>query len=142
MSVLQEEMTAEPAEGLGVPYLDALTPIRPIAEVLFMCRFSNLVLVLAVVAGIGSLVQAADNEKPANQNPKKPQAEAPPFLKLTADEFIKRFDKNGDGLLSKDELPPRLAPMFDKADTNGDGKLDKPEVERMLQVLRKRFAEN
>ncbi len=107
-----------------------------------MRHSSVFVLVLAAVAGISSLAQAADKEKPANQNPKKPQAEAPAFLKLSADEFIKLFDKNGDGVLTKDELPPRLAPMFDKADTNGDGKLDKQEVERMLQVLRKRFAEN
>ena len=107
-----------------------------------MRRLSVLVLVLAAVAGISSLAQAADKEKPANQKPKKPQAEAPAFLKLSANDFIKRFDKNGDGVLTKDELPPRLAPMFDKADTNGDGKLDKQEVERMLQVLRKRFAEN
>jgi Ca2+-binding EF-hand superfamily protein len=68
----------------------------------------------------------------------------PPFLveslKGSAEDFIKRFDKNKDGYLTKDELPPRLAQAFDRFDRNGDGKLDKQEVEQMLQMLRKRFG--
>jgi Ca2+-binding EF-hand superfamily protein len=77
---------------------------------------------------------------------KKPETQkAPPpivqFLKGSADDFIKRFDKNKDGFLTKNELPPALAKVFDKFDTDGDGKLDKKEVEQMLQALRKRFAQ-
>ena len=38
------------------------------------------------------------------------------------------FDKNGDGKLSKDELPDRLKPLMDRADANKDGFLDRAEV--------------
>jgi Ca2+-binding EF-hand superfamily protein len=75
-----------------------------------------------------------------------PNKKAPPFvaelLKATPEEFIKRFDKNKDGFISKDELPPFLAAAFDKADANGDGKLDRKEVALLLQTLRKRFGQS
>ena len=76
---------------------------------------------------------AADKDEP-----KKTPPSVSELLKATPEEFIKRFDKNKDGHLSKDELPPRLAQAFDKADTNGDGKLDRKEVAEMLKVLRQR----
>jgi Ca2+-binding EF-hand superfamily protein len=76
---------------------------------------------------------------------KKPQQKIPPavafLLKSTPEEFIKRFDKNKDGYLTKDELPPALANQFEKLDTNGDGRLDRQEVERMFVVFRQRFAQ-
>src|SRR5207249_1433088 len=61
------------------------------------------------------------------------------LINLTPEEFINRFDKNKDGFLTKDELPPRLAAIFDRADQNGDGKLDANEVDQMLQALRQRL---
>src|SRR5438046_1293018 len=51
------------------------------------------------------------------------------------EDFIKRLDKNGDGVLTRDELPPRLADAFDRFDTNKDGKLDRGEVAVMLRTL-------
>ena len=67
-------------------------------------------------------------------------AQQPPFARLTPEQFIKRFDKNGDGVLTKDELPPRLAQAFDRIDANKDGKLDRQEVAALLRVLRQRGA--
>ena len=68
----------------------------------------------------------------AQETKKDPPKKAPPMveelLKLTPDEFIKRFDKNGDGKLTKDELPEFLGKAFDASDKNGDGKLDREEV--------------
>src|SRR5205807_1129652 len=75
----------------------------------------------------------------------KPNQLPPQLAKLIQGapaDFIKRFDKNGDGYLTKDELPPVLARAFDKMDVNGDGKLDKKEVAAMLQILRRRFGLN
>ena len=65
-------------------------------------------------------------------------AQQAPLARLTPEQFIKRFDKNGDGVLTRDELPPRLADTFDRIDTNKDGKLDKQEVAALLRVLRQR----
>jgi Ca2+-binding EF-hand superfamily protein len=91
---------------------------------------TGLLMIVAV-----SFVPAADQPDPK---------QVPPFLanllKGSADDFIKRFDKNKHGYLTKDELPPRLAQAFEQFDRNGDGKLDKQEVEQMLQALRRRFG--
>jgi Ca2+-binding EF-hand superfamily protein len=64
------------------------------------------------------------------------------FLAQSPEELIKRLDKNGDGFLQKDELPPRLAENFATFDKNGDGKLDRGEVEAMLAALRQRLGGN
>jgi Ca2+-binding EF-hand superfamily protein len=75
---------------------------------------------------------------------KDPPKKTPPIveelLKLTPDQFIKRFDKDGDGFLSKDELPMFLGKAFDASDKNGDGKLDREEVAALQKLLRNFFA--
>jgi Ca2+-binding EF-hand superfamily protein len=40
------------------------------------------------------------------------------------------FDKNGDGKVTKDELPERMQGLLEQADTNRDGALDREEVKR------------
>jgi Ca2+-binding EF-hand superfamily protein len=50
------------------------------------------------------------------------------------DELVKQlmlFDKNGDGVLTQDELPARMAGMFKRGDTNHDGKLTADEIRAM-----------
>ena len=49
------------------------------------------------------------------------------------------FDKNGDGKLQKDELPPRLAERFEELDTNKDGALDESEIKAILPQLMRRL---
>jgi Ca2+-binding EF-hand superfamily protein len=92
---------------------------------------------------VGIVLLCITNLQADDKNNKKEQGKVPPafvrLLSLTPEQFIKRFDKNGDGFLTKDELPPRLAAIFDRADQNGDGKLDSEEVAQMLQVLRQRL---
>jgi Ca2+-binding EF-hand superfamily protein len=78
-----------------------------------------------------------------SQNKDQPKALAPAMAELikgSSEAFIKHFDKNKDGFLTKSELPPRFAGQFDYWDMNGDGKLDKKEVDEMLFVLRRRFG--
>ncbi|HVW26827.1 MAG TPA: hypothetical protein VHC69_15770 [Polyangiaceae bacterium] len=41
---------------------------------------------------------------------------------------LKNLDKNGDGKLEADELPPRMQQFMSKADTNGDGALTLEEM--------------
>jgi Ca2+-binding EF-hand superfamily protein len=71
---------------------------------------------------------------------KKAQAALAQMLNSTTEEFIKRFDKNGDGVLTKEELPPRLAAAFERFDADKNGSLDKQEVGEMLKTLRARFG--
>jgi hypothetical protein len=50
-------------------------------------------------------------------------------------ERMMQMDANGDGKLSKDEMPGPLADrVFDRADTNGDGFVDKAELEAMAKA--------
>ena len=88
---------------------------------------------------------AAGQDKPKPPPPKeKPKPLAPGLAKLlqgSPEEFLQRFDMNKDGVLSPDELPPRVAELFDRADANKDGKLDKQETAALLAVLRKQLGQ-
>jgi hypothetical protein len=46
-------------------------------------------------------------------------------------ERLSSSDVNGDGLVSRDELPERLGRLFERIDENGDGFIDAKERERM-----------
>ena len=53
---------------------------------------------------------------------------------VPTDELVQRlmgFDKNADGLISKDELPERMHALFEQGDTNRDGFLDLQEIKRL-----------
>ena len=56
---------------------------------------------------------------------------------------FERIDKNGDGLLSKDEMMSaqsyRIDKIFMKFDKNGDSKLSKKELRALKYELRKRI---
>ena len=99
-----------------------------------LCGLSVLALTVALAAEVGG--QAGDQPGPKK---KLPPALEKLFL-LGPDAFIQRFDKNKDGMLSKDELPPYLQKPFARFDANGDGKLDRAEVAQMLKGLRTYFG--
>jgi Ca2+-binding EF-hand superfamily protein len=103
-----------------------------------MCRLGGLTLLtlaLALFAGAGG---QAGNQPELKK--KLPPAVAE-LLKLTPDQFLQRFDKNKDGVLTREELPPFLGKAFGRFDVNHDGKLDRSEVQQMLRGLRKYFGE-
>ncbi|HEY2828309.1 MAG TPA: EF-hand domain-containing protein [Pirellulales bacterium] len=56
-------------------------------------------------------------------------------------QFIQRMDKNGDGKLQKDELPPRMQERFDQLDTNHDGALDESELKTIVPRMMHRLEE-
>jgi len=46
------------------------------------------------------------------------------------------FDKNGDGKVTKDEMPQQMKErMLQRADTNRDGALDKEEVKKFAEQI-------
>ena len=54
----------------------------------------------------------------------------------TAEAFVKRLmsrDENGDGKISKDELPAQMQRILDRADTNKDGAIDEQEAKKMAE---------
>src|SRR5262249_19821996 len=89
-------------------------------------------LFLGMAVGAGGQTKGEPQKKPIP--PKLAE-----LLKVGADEFLKRHDKNKDGYLSKDEAPPFLVPIFEKVDANGDGKIDRKELEAAIPFLRQRF---
>jgi EF hand len=50
---------------------------------------------------------------------------------------LMKYDRNGDGQLSADEMPPQLMGLARAADQNHDGKLDPQE----LQIIQQRMTE-
>ncbi|OWK37836.1 hypothetical protein FRUB_06956 [Fimbriiglobus ruber] len=54
---------------------------------------------------------------------------------FNADRFIKDHDKNGDGKLSKDELPADMRDEFDKIDANKDGFLTADELTKHAAMM-------
>ena len=45
-------------------------------------------------------------------------------------------DKNGDGKVTKEELPEAMRRILDRADTNKDGAIDKAEAQAMTERIR------
>jgi Ca2+-binding EF-hand superfamily protein len=61
----------------------------------------------------------------------------PPNLRTIAtDDLVERlmsYDKNGDGKVTKDELPERMHGLIEQGDRNGDGALDREEIRRLAE---------
>jgi len=47
---------------------------------------------------------------------------------------LKSLDRNGDGKLSRDELPERMQGLFDRADTDKNGVLTAGEIRKSAQT--------
>jgi Ca2+-binding EF-hand superfamily protein len=98
-----------------------------------------------LVVGISLLVVPMAAAQANNNDPRNvPQRPLPPVLaeliRGSAKDFIRAFDRNRDGYLTKTELPRAMAQNFDKFDRNGDGKLDEAEIETMLEGMRQRYG--
>jgi|GEM_PF-2780185 len=88
---------------------------------------------------------AVRSQPPANNTNQKnqpgnnqPGQNGPRF---DAARFIKDHDKNGDGKLSKDELPPKLQDDFSKIDANGDGFITADELQKYAHKMAHRRPE-
>lgn len=103
-----------------------------------MSRRQQVVWGTTVMACAFLLLAAVANAQPPKPKPKtgrpgdRPARGGMPAIS----EILKRFDANGDGQLTKDELPEQAAERIMRADANGDGAVTKEELEE----IRKRFA--
>jgi len=91
--------------------------------------------VVVIVAGLGAGEDRKEKrppDKPAAKNEAKPTRPAHLF---DVDEFMKEYDRNKDGSLSKDELPERFRHVFDKLDTDKDGKISRAELEKGIAYM-------
>lgn len=57
------------------------------------------------------------------------------FGRLDPDEIFRALDRDGDGKLSKDEMPGRLAERAGLADVDGDGMVSKEELTNLLRLF-------
>lgn len=103
--------------------------VRPVLQALDVNRDGTLS--AAEIADAPAVLKTLDRNKdgqldsleylPSQTNP----ADADP------DALVKRLmvlDRNGDGVLTADEIPERLKPLMDRADTNHDGRLTADEL--------------
>jgi Ca2+-binding EF-hand superfamily protein len=93
-----------------------------------------------LVVAFGACLAVYGQDAP--QAKKKPNPFLAKLAQFTPEQFLKRFDKNNDGYLTRNEVPPFLAKNFEKLDADGDGKLDRAEIERYQQALRRRLGSN
>jgi Ca2+-binding EF-hand superfamily protein len=96
--------------------------------------FSALTLLALLVGGPGP---AQDQTKPDDKKP-TPTEKPTKGFRLDVDRLLKEYDKNGDGFLQRDEVPPYLREHFDQLDTNKDGKLSREELEQGAAYLQPR----
>ena len=91
-----------------------------------MLRSKQTFLAAAVVAG---LVLIAGNAVYAQGRPRGGPGRAGGAGEMpSVDQIFQQLDKNGDGKLTKDEMPERLGQFLMRADANGDGALTKQEL--------------
>ena len=91
---------------------------------------------------VGGLPAAEDNQNPRVKKDKEAgqkkddKAERRPLVDV--DGFMREYDRNKDGYLSKDELPDWLHHNFARLDTDKDGKISKEELSHGVAYLQQR----
>jgi len=92
-----------------------------------------LVLPLLFIGGL----TAADKDKAAPKSDNKPdEKKGRPLVDVKA--FLREYDRDKDGFLSKEELPDWLHHNFARLDTNKDGKISEDELRAGMAYLQQR----
>jgi len=99
-----------------------------------MCRWV-LVLPLVLLAGLPAAEKDKDGSK-ADQQKEDKKEKGRPLVDFDA--FLKEYDRDKDGSLSKEEMPEWLHYNFARLDANKDGKVSKEELEKGVALLQQR----
>jgi len=77
----------------------------------------------AVLLGLGTagVLAQEGGDRPEGRGPRPGGQGGPGQGRPNPEEMLKRLDKDGDGKISKEEAPERMAQNFDKLDKNSDG---------------------
>ena len=79
---------------------------------------------------IDAFVARARPAAPGGQRPGQGGARGNPAAQL------RNMDENGDGKITRDEMPEQMQQRFDRMDANGDGAIDEAEIEAMSNRFR------
>jgi Ca2+-binding EF-hand superfamily protein len=99
---------------------------------------------MRLLAGLIPLLGMMIGEAAAQDRGRPPVAPRPARtdkgkpLQFDTDRFLKDYDKNGDGYLQRDELPPDLQRAFPQLDVNKDGRISREELSRGILHLQPR----
>jgi len=98
-------------------------------------------LVTAALTGLLVGTPAAfcgEQNQQEQQNKQGSSAEKSPASSNTfdVDSFLKKYDKNNDGKIDRNELPADKRGAFDRIDRNKDGKLDRDELQAHSRRMR------
>ncbi len=86
------------------------------------------------------LAQAGKNSpQPAKKVSPKQFGQLKKLFDQSPDQFLAKFDKNGNSALEKGELPKFLGRVFLRVDQNKDGKLDGKETKQLVLAMRERI---
>jgi Ca2+-binding EF-hand superfamily protein len=81
-------------------------------------------------------VTAANGEEAAEERADQPDATSPGKApRFDLERFLKDYDTDKDGRLTRNELPPELRPAFDRIDADKDGKVSGEELQRGIAHL-------
>jgi Ca2+-binding EF-hand superfamily protein len=89
------------------------------------------------------VIDKKDRQEAAGEAPtREPELPEPKGEIPALEELMKRHDKDGNAVLSPRELVDKwLKSALPAADTDGDGSLSEPELQRALEMLRRRRAD-
>jgi hypothetical protein len=91
-------------------------------------------LLLMSAVAVALVLAGAGGAQPPGPKPEPMQKFVRP-APISVDDIVERimsFDKNKDGMVTRDELPERMQFLIDRGDTNKDGALDRDEIRKLV----------